>query len=191
MGYRNRVVIPDAVRTTVLERIRRLARPERTVVLRASVIGRRFDVGILMATASSPEPIVRAALERAGRLQLIVPDQPGGERFSFRHALTRDIIFAEFLAARVRPLHRRIARALERVARPGNLPLEDLAYHSWAAGDAKRALHYNELAGDNAAAVHAHENARTHYTRARSLIDIDSSAYLRLTEKLQAIVTAT
>ena len=168
------MVIPDALRTTVLGRIWRLARFERAVVMRASVIGRRFDLHVLMATASCPETAVRAALEQARGLQLIAPDEPGGERYSFRHALTRDIIYAEFLAVRVRPLHRRIARALERAVRPGNMPLQDLAYHSWAAGDAKRALRYNELAGDNAAAVHAHENARTHYSRARSLIEVDS-----------------
>jgi predicted ATPase len=181
------VVIPDAVRTTVLGRIRRLPRVERAVVMRASVIGRRFDLCVLLATAPCAEGTVRTALDLAVELQLIVADQSGRERYLFRHALTRDIIYAEFLAVRVRPLHRRIARVLERAAPQRQVPLEDLAYHSWAAGDAKRALRYNERAGDNAVAVHSHEDARTHYARARSLIELDSADYSRLTEKLRAV----
>ncbi|MEO7039547.1 MAG: hypothetical protein ABI186_05905 [Candidatus Elarobacter sp.] len=160
---------------------------ERAVVMRASVIGARFDLGVLVATVTCAEARVRAALERACSLQLIVADEPGCGRYSFRHALTRDIIYAELLSGRVRPLHRRIARALERTVAPGDASLEDLAYHFWAGGDARRALRYNELAGDHAAAVHARDDARTYYARAQSLIEIESHAYARLAKKLRAI----
>jgi predicted ATPase len=180
------VVIPDAVRSTVLARMQRLDAAARAVVMRASVIGRRFDLAILVATASSPEARVRSALESAERLQLIVRDG-AGERFSFRHALTRDIVYAELQALGVRPLHRRIVRALERAAACDDVPLEDLAYHAWAAVDARRALRYNERAGDAAAALHAVADARTHYARARSVVDVDSAPFLRLSEKLRGL----
>ncbi len=183
------MVIPDAVRTTVLGRIRQLPRVERAVVMRASVIGRRFDLCVLLATAPCAEETVRTALDLAEHLQLILADQSRRERYLFRHALTRDIIYAEFVAIRVRPLHRKIARVLERAVPHRRVPLEDLAYHSWAAGDARRALLYNELAGDNAAALNAHEDAHTHYARARSLMEIDSADYSRLTEKLRGVAT--
>ncbi|HWT05896.1 MAG TPA: hypothetical protein VN224_09095, partial [Xanthomonadales bacterium] len=111
----------------------------------------------------------------------------GRERYSFRHALTRDIIYAELLTERTRPLHRRIAQTLERIAAGGDAPVDDLAYHSWAAGDVRRALRYNELAGDRAAAVHAEDDARTYYDRARGASAVDSRAYARLTAKLNAI----
>jgi predicted ATPase len=178
--------IPDAVRSMVLRRIRQLDRSECAVVMRASVIGRRFGVAVLMATSTCPEFRVRAALERACQLQLIVPDRPGHERYSFRHALTRDIVYAEFISIQTRPLHRRIARALERTPRSLDVTLEDLAYHSWAGGDAKRALRYNELAGDNAATAHALEDARAYYARALSAVQADSFACARLMEKLRA-----
>jgi predicted ATPase len=184
--YRRDVAIPDAVRASVLRRIQSLDRTARAVLMRASVIGRRFDLRLLMATTTCPGDRVRRAIEQACDLQLLVAEDPQGERFAFRHGLTRDIIYAECLAGRIRPLHRRIATALERTMRSGNVGLEDLAYHFWAAGDAPRALLYNERAGDDAAAVHALEDARIYYARARSLVDLDSSAYLRLTEKLSA-----
>jgi predicted ATPase len=181
------VVIPDAVRSTVLARIQRLDAEARAVLMRASVIGRRFDLAILVATASSPEARVRSALDSAMRMQLIVRDGGAGERFSFRHALTRDIVYAELQALGVRPLHRRIVRALERAAACDDVPLEDLAYHAWAAVDARRALRYNERAGDAAAELHALADARTHYARARSVVDVGSAPFLRLSEKLRTL----
>jgi predicted ATPase len=66
-------------------------------------------------------------------------------------------------------------------------PIDDLAYHSWAAGDARRGIRYNELAGDRAAGVHAEAEARTYYERARGMCEIASHAYARLTEKLHAL----
>jgi predicted ATPase len=181
------VTIPDAVRTTVLERLRRLDPAARAVLMRASVVGRRFDLELLTLIARRPESRVRAALDGAARLQLIVADATHPSRFAFRHALTRDIVYAEFVAARARPLHRRIVVAMEKSVRSSDVSLEDLAYHAWAALDAKRGLRYNEQAGDVAAALHAPADARAHYARARSLTAAGSRAYDRLCEKLRAL----
>jgi predicted ATPase len=183
--YRNGVPIPDALRAAVLRRLERLRRPERAVIMRAAVIGRSFDVGTLLAAALQTEAMVRAALARASALQLIVASP--GDRYSFRHALTQDIVYAEFAGGTVRPLHARIARALECRFERGEPVLAELAYHAWASRDSKRALRYNELAGDEAAGVHAYDDARLYYGRARSLIEIGRTEYTRLTEKLAAI----
>jgi predicted ATPase len=153
--------------------------------MRASVIGREFDLDVLTATSTRSEQHVRLALQEACKLQLLI--ERTNRRYSFRHALTRDIIYAEFLETRTRPLHRRIARVLEGLQRARDVPLEELAYHAWAGGDVRRALRYNEIAGDNAAAIHASTDAQRYYARARSLIEIDSAAYRRLTEKLDAV----
>ncbi|MBV8532044.1 MAG: hypothetical protein JO104_12070 [Candidatus Eremiobacteraeota bacterium] len=179
------MAIPDVLKGTVLGRFRRLDRGARAVIMRASVIGREFDLHVVVATATHSESHVRGALEHACRLQLVV--ESGGDRYTFRHALTRDIIYAEFLDERTRPLHRRIARVLERSSHSRDVALEELAYHSWAGGDARRGPYYNELAGDYAAVVHARDDARRYYTRALSLIDVDSAGYGRLTQKLRAL----
>jgi predicted ATPase len=179
------VAIPDGLRATVLRRLRRLEPTERTVIMRAAVIGRSFDVHVVMATAPCSESKVRVALERACRLQLV--EACGSNRYSFRHALTHDIIFTEFLGGRIRPLHRRIAKLLERAYRGGEPVLEQLAYHAWAGADCERTLRYNELAGDGAAAVHAYGDARRYYDRAKSLLEIDSLGYERVMQKIGAI----
>lgn len=178
--------IPDALRSTVLRRFSLLTRTERAVVIHAAAVGRHFSVNVLAAVAARDETAVRAVLERASSLQIVVASGP--DRYAFRHALTRGIIYDECFNGRMRALHRRITRVLEQTGNAGEV-LADLAYHAWAAGDVRRALRYNERAGDNAAAVHADGDARTYYLRARSTIALGSSAYARLTEKLQAIDT--
>ena len=163
-------------------------RSERAVVMWASVIGLRFDLTTLVEAAAWDESRVRGALERACALALVEPSAAEGNQFCFRHALVRDIIYSEFVSTRVRVLHRRIARALQRTAPEGAAPLADLAYHYWAGGDARRALRYNELAGDGAAALHARADARMFYTRALGLVEPDSPSYARLEKKLGLVV---
>jgi predicted ATPase len=180
------VSIPEAIRASVLQRIRSLNRSERAIIMRASIIGRRFEVGVLATIVRCTEANLHAALEHASDLQLIAAEG-SGDRYVFRHALTRDIIYAELAAAPIRPLHRRVGRALEKRSSPSACSLEHLGYHFWAAGDGKRCLRYNELAGDNATAIHARDDARTYYARARSVAEVDSVAYTRLTQKLAAI----
>jgi predicted ATPase len=177
----------DAVAQALLQRLRGLSRVERAVLLRASVIGRRFRTAVLCGTTTLGEERVRVALRRATELQLLVEEDPAGDWYSFRHALTRDIAYEEFVETRVRPMHRRIARALERSIETQGAVLDDLAYHSWAAGDATRCVRYNEMAGDRAAAIFATDDAHTYYTRARDFAGADSAPYRRLTEKLVAL----
>ncbi|HEY1428808.1 MAG TPA: hypothetical protein VGF18_04500 [Candidatus Tumulicola sp.] len=183
----------DALARALLQRLRGLNRVERAVVFRASVIGRRFRLAVLSGTTAIPEHKVRAALDKACDLQLLTAETTDGDWYAFRHALTRDIAYDEFVETRVRPVHRRIARVLERcthddrAASVGHEALDALAYHSWAAGDAARSIRYNEMAGDRAAAAFADDDAHTYYTRAREFASDASAPYRRLTNKLSAL----
>jgi predicted ATPase len=154
----------------------------------ACAIGPRFDLPVLLATAAYGEEDVRAGIDLACSLGLVVANEGALDCYAFRHALTRDIIYAELLAVRMRPLHRRIVRALERTY--GEASLSELAYHAWASGNPRKSLHYNERAGDEAMALRAGRDARVYFIRARNLLAVDSTAYRRLTRKLCAITEA-
>jgi predicted ATPase len=169
----------------MLRRLRSLESDERAILMRVSAIGREFDFHVAVAAAGCAEATVRLALERARDLQILVALE--ADRYAFRHALTREIVYGELLHGQVRPLHRRIARTLEAAFEAGEPVLEALAYHAWTGGYTQRGIRYNELAGDNAVAVHARKDARNYYSRARSLSEIDSSEYSRLTRKLCAL----
>lgn len=180
------MLVPDSVRVTILARLRLMNRMERRVVGCASAIGCGFGLDVLSATVTCSRAQARTALERAQMLELVVAE-PHAERFTFRHALIRDVIYGELITTRTRLLHRRIARALERVGAERDAHLSDLAYHSWAAGDVRRGIRYNELAGDRAAALHALDDAGMHFTRARGLVAVGSHAHGRLSKKLRAL----
>jgi predicted ATPase len=182
--YAEPVPVSEALAAALLQRMRRLNRAERGVLLGAAVIGRRFRLAVLSAATALEEARVREALDKVCALQLVVRESASGDWYAFRHALIRDVAYEEFVATRVRPTHRRIARALERCAGAEGISLDDLAYHSWLARDAVRGRRYNEMAGDRAVATFADTEARVYYTRAREFAIQGSEQYRRLSSKL-------
>ncbi|HET6275169.1 MAG TPA: hypothetical protein VFE16_04430 [Candidatus Cybelea sp.] len=182
--YAEPVPVSEALAAALLQRMRRLNRAERGVLLGAAVIGRRFRFAVLTATTALVEERVREALDKVCALQLVVRESSNGDWYAFRHALIRDVAYEEFVATRVRPIHRRIARALERCTGAEEISLDDLAYHSWLARDAVRGRRYNEMAGDRAIAVFADAEARVYYARAREFATPGSEEYRRLSSKL-------
>jgi len=159
----NKSSLPATLRETLLERLRPFDAEERRIVTQAAVIGRSFGLDLLATTLGTEPDRLLLPLRKARDFQLIEEVAPAV--FRFRHALTREAIYGDFLGAELQPRHRTIAAALENVA-DVEPPLEALAYHWWAAGDAAKAIAYNELAGDAAAKIHAHENAIEFYERA-------------------------
>jgi predicted ATPase len=157
------------------------------MVLRAAAIGREFDCDLLAEASGVTKARVRAALRAASAQHLIEPveEVPGGYRF--RHALTREAVYGELIAEQLRPLHRAIGAALERLASRRSTEPEELAYHWWAAGDPDRGAFYNEAAGDRAAAVHAAGQAIDAYRRALDVLPARSPVRARLEEKIGAL----
>jgi len=155
--------VPPTLRAALIERLRPFDDGERAVIAQAAMIGRTFGLDLLAATLEAEPQRLLAVLRKARDFQLV--EEVGPAAFRFRHGLTRDAIYGDFLQAELRPRHRAIALALETAPAPER-SLEALAFHWWAAGDGARAAHYNQLAGAAAAAVHAHEDAIAAFGRA-------------------------
>ncbi|HEY1883005.1 MAG TPA: AAA family ATPase [Candidatus Cybelea sp.] len=173
--------IPHSVRTALLERLRPFGSEERDIVTQAAVIGRTFSLDLLATiTGVEPEHLL-STLRRARDFQLIDEIEPGV--FRFRHGLTREALCGDFLRAELRPLHRKIALTLES-APQGERPIEALAYHWWAAGDAERSARYNDLAGDAARGTYAHDDAIAFYGRALEPKGIDPLTRGSILEKI-------
>jgi DNA-binding CsgD family transcriptional regulator len=178
---RGRRDLPMTVRATLLERLRPFDEGERRIVRQAAVIGRSFGLDLLAATLGAETTDLLPTLRRARDFQLVEELEPA--LFRFRHGLTREAIYGEFLGAEVRPLHRSIGLVLED-APDDQRSLEALAYHWWAAGDDARAAHYNEEAGDAAGRIHAHEDAIAFYERALEADNVDPAARAAMVEKI-------
>ncbi|MBV9271614.1 MAG: AAA family ATPase [Candidatus Eremiobacteraeota bacterium] len=172
--------LPLSVQAAVEQRLRNFGTAEQTVLRSAAVIGRRFDVTLLAKTLGCTLDDLWPALRKGRDLQVLVETADG--TLYFRHALTREAIYATFLGKEVRERHRAIAQILEDEDAAVR-DVELLAYHWAAAGDKQRAARYGELAGDAAAKLFAHSDAIRAYEEA--LISAEDTAdRVRLYQKI-------
>ncbi|HZO94907.1 MAG TPA: AAA family ATPase [Candidatus Baltobacteraceae bacterium] len=179
-GERASRELPMTVRAALLERLRPFDEGERRVIRQAAAIGRSFGVDLLAATTGASPGDLLATLRRARDFQLV--EEAGPAAFRFRHGLTREAVYRDFLAAELRPMHRDIALALERRGDDANV--EALAYHWWAAGAGAESARYNERAGDAAGSVHAHEDAIAFYERALESEPLDPLVRAGIAQKI-------
>jgi DNA-binding CsgD family transcriptional regulator len=157
--------VPSSIRATVRERYGSLEPQAREILVHAAVIGRSFSASALARLLAIDVSAVYGPLRRARELQLVVEDASDdeGDRFAFRHALTREAVYSELLRAEARLIHGRVAALL--AAAPNPNPAE-VAEHAWRARDGENAAEWNERAGDGAASVYAYVEAARFYDRA-------------------------
>jgi DNA-binding CsgD family transcriptional regulator len=157
--------LPLSIRGAILARAALLSQEERTVLSLAAVLGERFSIDRVVALCQGERESVLRALEHARTLQLVEDEFGNSKDLAFRHALTQEVLYGELLAERVRPLHRTIAEELER--RPDRTAASvELAHHWRRAGDLRRGVAYDEMAGDHAHAMGAFADAVFYYERA-------------------------
>ena len=160
-----RVRVPKTAAEAVRRRLASLTIPARDVASTAAVAGRRFDFGLLQSLTNHDEKELLTLVKELIAAQLVVEES--AERFAFRHALTREAIYAELLARERVALHREVATALERHhAQSLDGVVEALAYHAWEAGDWERAATYAARAAGHAVALSAPREAVGHLDRA-------------------------
>jgi DNA-binding CsgD family transcriptional regulator len=157
--------IPRTVQDAVRRRSAQLNPAARRTLAMAAVIGRRFDLDLLQEVTRLDGAALLDAIKEAMAAQLVAEES--AERFVFRHALTRQTVYAELLARERRSLHQQIAEALERRRASGDeVPLADLAYHFDQAQLWAKALDYSRQAGQQALSLHAPAAAVEHLSRA-------------------------
>ena len=176
---RDHLPIPDGVREAIGLRLERQSPSCRDLLVRASVLGREFDLAVLLSVGGKGEEELLAALDEAGEARL-VSDVPGAVgRIRFSHILIRDAVYDALPMSRRLRLHREIGEALERLY-AGNVDphVAELAYHFVAAGSLARdkAVAHSERAGQIADARYAYEEAARHYGDALGLLEQQGDA---------------
>jgi len=159
--------VPRSVQDAVSERIRRLSQEAKQLLILAAVSGRGFDVSVLQRLLRCSESQLVGLLQELVAAQLVVEES--ADRFSFRHALTRQTMYTRLLARERKTLHRRVASALEqRFASPRGREahVADLAYHCFQGEMWEKAQEYGKLAGEQALALFTPRAAVEHLTRA-------------------------
>jgi tetratricopeptide (TPR) repeat protein len=157
--------IPRSVQEAVSRRSEQLGEGARQVLVKASVVGRRFDFALLQALTLHSERELLQHIKALIAAQLVVEET--AERFAFRHALTREAVYSSLLARERKSLHQVIGETLERLYTASlEAHLSDLAYHFFEAGLWAKAFEYSQQAGEKARALYASSEAVEHFTRA-------------------------
>jgi len=186
-GERDPAAVPAEVREIIGQRVSRLAEGGPELLQRAALIGRDFDLDILVATTGENEDRVIELLDSAVLAGLLdeSPSIPG--RYSFVHALLRSTLSSELSLTRRTQVHRNIGEAIEQRFRnqPGRM-VGELAWHFGQSGPAEsdRAVLYATRAAEQAEERLAYVEAVGFYedaiTACRSDEPVDLSVLARL-----------
>jgi class 3 adenylate cyclase/tetratricopeptide (TPR) repeat protein len=171
--------LPQSVREVIGRRIERLGERALGLLRLAAVIGRDFEVELLVGLAREDEDEVLEELERAVEASVLVErSEPG--TFSFAHALMNHTLYEEIGMTRRARLHQRVAEALEEACGPDPGPrVTDLARH-WSAAsvpvEGGKAIAYSLKAGERALAELAPDEGVRWFSQALELLGKDPEA---------------
>ncbi|MCI0395564.1 MAG: AAA family ATPase [Chloroflexi bacterium] len=157
--------IPRTVQVAVERRVEQLSPAAREALALAAVAGRRFNFSLLQGLLQRDERELLALLKEMIAAQLVVEES--ADQFAFRHALTREAVYASLLARERQALHGLVAETVERLyANSPEMVVADLAGHYYEAGVWQKALEYARRAGEKAQALHTPRATVTQFTRA-------------------------
>lgn len=157
--------LPTAVADLIAARVARLSDDARRHLALAAVVGRTFDVDVVLAAGEVDEDDFLDAVDEAIAAK-VVDDAAGGQgdQYSFSHGLIAGAMRASLNQRRLGRAHERVAVALEQL-RPN--AVADIAAHYDAAGVSEKAFQFAILAADRAAAVYAHNEAAASFAVAQ------------------------
>ncbi|MGO9661264.1 MAG: AAA family ATPase, partial [Acidimicrobiales bacterium] len=176
LGQGARNELPNAIERMVRSRVDRLGPGPHDAIVGAAVLGVEFNLGALASVTDLGDDL-RAAVSELRSVGLLVElDAPGEPAYRFRHALIQEATYKGLLKAQRQRLHARAASGLEGAA--GEPPIGAavvLGRHFALAGEAERAAHYLELAGDNAASAFANDEAVSSYRYALEQLSVEGA----------------
>jgi len=161
--------IPASVQLLLSARIDRLPASNRILLQVASVIGRRFDPGLLQAVSGALKD-VHARLHAMELLDLVHVDPRSGE-FVFKHALLRDVLYGSLLTGPRTELHLKIAEEIERRSTDRLVEVaEVLAYHYSRTKQSDKAIEYLLMARAKSLRIYSLDEAEQFTKSALALV---------------------
>jgi class 3 adenylate cyclase/tetratricopeptide (TPR) repeat protein len=106
--------IPDRVQALVAARIDRLPREDKACLQAGAVIGKDVHFAVLQAVADQPADVLMREIADLEAGEFLRPSSLFPElAYSFKHAVTHDVVYSSLLKDQRRTLHARIVDALE------------------------------------------------------------------------------
>ena len=190
--------VPPTVQATLAARIDRLPMAEKQLLQTLAIIGREITLELVKQVTGNTEDLLLAMLS-ALQMSEFIYEQPSleGAEYIFKHALTQEVAYNSLLAERRHSIHEQTARAIEALY-SGQLDdhYNELARHHLHGNDAGRAVHYAQLAAEQAVSRGAYPEAIGLIKTALELLNrlpeeaqrLRAELALRTTESVVAVV---
>lgn len=141
--------LPSTIQGIIQARIDAMGEPVKQTVQVAAVVGREFDLRLVMKASENPSE-VSGHLETLQRLELVYQTrQLPNPEYRFKHAFIQGVVYNSLLGPRRKALHGMIAQSMEALGREEQAGV--LAYHYSESEHQQNAISYLLLAGDQAA----------------------------------------
>src|SRR5207253_7259559 len=180
------VKVPATIHDIIAARVDRLADQLKLTLQGGSVIGRRFGTSLVSRVIRSAADEVVGNLQNLHGLDFVFPATHDPElMYSFKHALTQDVVYGGLLERRRRQYHSAAALGLEEMytGRTDEV-VELLAYHFGAGGENEKAVDYAILAAEKAQRRWANTEALAYFgsalTRLETMADTEPNRLRRL-----------
>jgi predicted ATPase len=148
--------LPVGVEALIARRLGKLSSPTRDVLATGAVIGREFEMDVLVRALGGDTERVRAAVNEAVSADILQPNfERGGGGHAFSHWKIADAFLAQMPPDELSKAHERIARALE--GRPNSAVHTSLHYEQ--AGCQEDAYRAGMQAATEVESVYAYETA--------------------------------
>jgi class 3 adenylate cyclase/tetratricopeptide (TPR) repeat protein len=153
--------IPATVQAILAARIDRLPGDQKGLLQMLSAIGEEFGINLIQRVTHRSGEQVNRMLANLQLAEFIYEEPDASElKYSFEHALTREVASNSMLLERRREIHERTAAAIEDLyPRMLDDHLAELAHHYSRSANVAKAVHYLKLAGEQAGRRSAYEEA--------------------------------
>lgn len=152
--------LPSGISALIAQRISRFSASSQTILSTAAILGREFDVRLVVDSGAGSEPAVRLAMSEALASGLIRPrsDRKAGG-YGFTHERVASVLIESIPRDSLKDLHGRVAHAL--VGR-GDRTAGEIAGHYHEARSTGLAYEYARKAADEAEHLYAINAARAY-----------------------------
>jgi class 3 adenylate cyclase/tetratricopeptide (TPR) repeat protein len=167
------VRVPPTIHDIIAARVDRLAESFKLTLQGAAVVGRRFGVPLVSRVIDVPGAGVSRHLTELHGLDFVFPSSSDPElMYSFKHALTQDVVYTGLLERRRRLYHAAAGRGLEELYRERiEEVFEFLAYHFGASAEDEKAVDYALRAAEKAQRQWANSEALAYFESALKRLD--------------------
>jgi predicted ATPase len=165
--------LPTDIRAVLVARLDQLTRQVKEIIQTASVLGREFELKVLLNMLRNDEDALKFVFE-AEKAAIWAPLNE--IRYIFTHGLLRDAAYEIQMRARRQELHVLAFEALENLYSGDAIKSHyaELAHHAEYGGLNEQALAYFTLAGKTSLALYQNHQAVEYYSKALMLVSHQS-----------------